>query len=159
MPFQQRLGQANVTSLMERVTRFTVLLRNTSKRSKPVMGKTPQAIAALPLPVRRSITADRGSEFVAWPQPAGRDRHPQLVLRRAIPAPEGRRGEYQPPPPPLPPHGIDLRKLTDADIRAATDRTNDTPRECLGWKTPADALAEKAMEIDAGRAYPRSRRT
>ena len=37
--FQQRFGQANVTSLMERISRFTVLLKNTTKRSKPVMGK------------------------------------------------------------------------------------------------------------------------
>lgn len=56
-----------MTSLMERVSRFTVLLRNTTKRSKPVMGKIAKAIGALPLPARRSITFDRGSEFVTWP--------------------------------------------------------------------------------------------
>ena len=64
---QQRFGQANVTSLMERVSRFTVLLLNTTKRSKPVMSKIAAAIGALPLPARRSITFDRGSEFVTWP--------------------------------------------------------------------------------------------
>ena len=65
--FQQRFGQANVTSLMERVSRFTVVLRNTTKRSKPVMGKIAKAIGALPLPARTSITFDRSSEFVTWP--------------------------------------------------------------------------------------------
>ena len=63
---QQRSGQANVTSLMERVSRFSVLLKNTTKRSKPVMGKIAKATSALPLPARRSITLDR-SAFVAWP--------------------------------------------------------------------------------------------
>ncbi|MFK7871482.1 MAG: IS30 family transposase [Roseobacter sp.] len=38
--FKQKLGQANVTSLVERVSRFTVLLKNPNKRTKPVTGKT-----------------------------------------------------------------------------------------------------------------------
>ena len=62
--FQRRFGQANVTSLMERTSRFTVLLRNTTKRSRPVMGTIAVAIGALPLPARKSITVARGSEFV-----------------------------------------------------------------------------------------------
>jgi IS30 family transposase len=65
--FRQRFGQANVTLLMERVSRFTVLLRNTTKRSKPVMGKIARAIGTLPLPARKPITFDRGSEFATWP--------------------------------------------------------------------------------------------
>lgn len=66
--FQKRFGRPNVTSLMERVSRFTVLLRHTTKRSKPVMVKVAKAISALPLPERRSITFDGGSEFVSWPR-------------------------------------------------------------------------------------------
>lgn len=49
---------------MERTSRFTVLLRNTTKRSRPVMGTIAVAIGALPLPARKSITVARGSEFV-----------------------------------------------------------------------------------------------
>ena len=33
--FKQRFGQSNVTSLVERVSRFTVLLKNPNKRTKP----------------------------------------------------------------------------------------------------------------------------
>ena len=100
--FQQRFGQANVTSLMERVSRFTVLLRNTTKRSKPVIGKIAQAIGALPLPARRSITFGRGSEFVTWPHLQAETGTRSWLGRRPVPAPEGRGGEHQPPPPPLP---------------------------------------------------------
>jgi IS30 family transposase len=67
--FQQRFGQANVISLMERVGRFIVLLRNMTTRLKPVMGKIATAIGTLPLPARKSIAFDRGSEFVTWPHP------------------------------------------------------------------------------------------
>ena len=67
MLFKQQFGQANVTSLVERVSRFTVLLRNPNKKTKPVIGKVIDAIRSLPRRSRRSITFDRGTEFVSWP--------------------------------------------------------------------------------------------
>ena len=39
MLFEQKRGQMNVTSSAERVSRFTVILKNPNKRTKPVMGK------------------------------------------------------------------------------------------------------------------------
>jgi len=56
-----------VTSLVERVSRFTVLLKSADKRTRPVIDKVSAAIRALPQPARRSITFDRGTEFVSWP--------------------------------------------------------------------------------------------
>ncbi len=66
MLFKQTLGQSNVTSLVKRVSRFTVLLKNPYKQTKPVMGKIMKAIRDLPHPARKSITFDRGTEFVSW---------------------------------------------------------------------------------------------
>ena len=37
MLFKQKLGQNNVTSQVERVSRFIVILKNPNKRTKPVM--------------------------------------------------------------------------------------------------------------------------
>jgi IS30 family transposase len=165
---RQRLGQANVTSPMERVSRFTVLLRNTTKRSRPVMGKIAKTMNALPPPARRSFGGasahradpspaspfDRGSEFVArphlraetgmrsWscdaqsPHRKGAVKNTDRRLRRFLP------------------REIDMRKLTDADVRQITDRMNDTPRKCLGWRTPAEVFARKTVEIGARRPYP-----
>jgi len=56
--FKQRFGQTNITSLVERVSRFTVLLKNPNKRTKPVMGKIMKAVRDLPLLARKSITFD-----------------------------------------------------------------------------------------------------
>jgi IS30 family transposase len=47
-----------------------------------------------------------------------------------------------------------MRQLTDADIRAVTDRTNATPRKCLGWRTPAEIFAENMMKIGARSPLP-----
>ncbi len=154
--FQQRFGQANVTSLMERVSRFTVLLKNTTKRSKPVMGKIAKAIGALPLDARRSITFDRGSEFVTWPHLQAETGTRSWFCDAQSPHQKGaventnrRLRRYLP-------REIDMRQLTDADIRAVTDRMNATPRKCLGWRTPAEVFAEKMVEIAGPRAYSRT---
>ncbi len=81
MLFRQRFAFANVTSLMERVSRFAVLLKNADKRTCLVMDKIIAVIRALLHPARRSNTFDRGTEFVSWPHlPASRDRHEQLVV-------------------------------------------------------------------------------
>ena len=67
MLFKQKLGQNKLTSLVERVSRFTVILKNPNKRTTPVMGKIIKSIKALPLAARRTITFERGTEFVSWP--------------------------------------------------------------------------------------------
>lgn len=65
MLFEQKSGQANVTSLVERGSRFTVILKTPSKCTKPVMGTIMKVIKDLSHIGRRSITFDRGSEFVS----------------------------------------------------------------------------------------------
>lgn len=67
MLFKQKLGQTNVTSLAERVSSSTVILKNPNKRTKPVMSKIIDAIRDLPFAARKSITFDRGTAFVSWP--------------------------------------------------------------------------------------------
>jgi IS30 family transposase len=63
MLFEQKRGQTNVISLVERVSRFTVILKNPNKRTKPVMGKIIKAIKDLPHVARRSITGQNRREF------------------------------------------------------------------------------------------------
>jgi IS30 family transposase len=64
---RKEFGPANVTSLVKRVTRFTVLLKNAGRKSKPVMEGIISGLSPLPFHARRSITFDRGFEFTAWP--------------------------------------------------------------------------------------------
>ena len=62
--FRQKFGPANVTTMVERLSRFVVVLRNPEKRAKPIISQIAEALRALPLPltmtVRRSVTFDRG---------------------------------------------------------------------------------------------------
>ena len=45
----------------------SVALKNEEKRTKPIMAQIAQALTSLPRHACRSITFDRGSEFVDWP--------------------------------------------------------------------------------------------
>jgi len=65
--FRKKFGKANVTSLVERVSRFAIFLRNNDRQSRPVMDGLIQALQSLPHLARRSITFDRGTEFTDWP--------------------------------------------------------------------------------------------
>jgi IS30 family transposase len=63
--FRQAHGRANLTSLVERTSRLIRLVRNRDRRSAGVVGAIGAALADLPAEARRSITFDRGSEFLA----------------------------------------------------------------------------------------------
>ncbi|MDH7792280.1 hypothetical protein QBD00_003199 [Ochrobactrum sp. AN78] len=54
--FRKKFGNANVASLVERVSRFTVLLRNNDRQSRPVMNGVIRVFQPLPQMARRSIT-------------------------------------------------------------------------------------------------------
>lgn len=64
--FRKEFGKVNVTSLVERVSRFAVVLKNPDRQSKPVMEGLIDSLSPLPAEARRSITLDRGTEFTAW---------------------------------------------------------------------------------------------
>ena len=66
--FRKEHGKANVTSLIERKSRFTFLLANEDKRSAAVIGGVADALRGLPENARLTVTFDRGSEFAAYPE-------------------------------------------------------------------------------------------
>lgn len=154
MLFKQNFGQTNVTSLVERVSRFTVLLKNPIKRTEPVIGKIMKAVRDLPYLARKSITFDRGTEFVSWPHlqaeigtqtwfcdpsnpwQKGTEENTNRRLRRWLPRKR------------------DITALTDHDMKMISNRLNNTPRKCLRWMTPAEVFREKMMEEMGRSPYP-----
>ena len=66
MIFRKEHGAANVATVVERTTRYTVLFRNNDRRSKPIMSRLIDALRPLPAKAKRSLTFDRGLEFVSW---------------------------------------------------------------------------------------------
>jgi len=144
--FRKEFGKANVTSLVERVSRFAVVLKNPDRQSKPVMEGLIDSLSPLPAEARRSITFDRGTEFSAWQhlkdglgvEPWFCD--PSSPWQKGTVENTNRRARRWLP------RKRDIRSMTDQDMKEICDRLNNTPRKCLGWKTPAEVFREKMME-------------
>jgi transposase, IS30 family len=66
MIFRKEHGSANITTVVERKSRHTVLFRNNDRRSKPIMNQLIRHLAPLPVTARQSLTFDRGLEFTSW---------------------------------------------------------------------------------------------
>ncbi len=145
MLFRERFGSANVTSLVERIGRFTVLLKFADKRTRPVMDKVIAAIRAQPQPARQLITFDCGTVFVSRPHlqaEIGANSwfcDPSALWQKGVVEnTNGRARRWLP-------RERDIGQLSDNDIREICDRLNATPRKCLGWKTPAEVFRTKML--------------
>ena len=64
MLFRRRFGLANVTSLVEGVSRFTVLLVNSNRTKGRFIERLAKVKRNLPQLARKSISFDRGSELL-----------------------------------------------------------------------------------------------
>jgi IS30 family transposase len=149
MIFRREAGKANVTSLMERKSRFTFLLANEDKRSTAVVAGIADALRGLPEDARRTVTFDRGTEFAGYAV-LGRDLAVEAYFcdphspwqKGGIENTNGRVRRF------LPRHcGPDA--LARARLRRLADRLNDTPRRCLGYRTPREVF-ERHLAAPAG---------
>jgi IS30 family transposase len=140
--FRREVGKANVTSLVERKSRFTFLLANEDKRSAAVVAGIAEALRGLPEGARRTITFDRGSEFAGY---AALDRDLAVKAyfcdphspwqKGAVENANGRVRRF------LPRH-CEPEALARARLRRLADRLNDTPRRCLGYRTPREVFRQ-----------------
>ena len=147
--FRQAFGQQNLTSLVERTTRFAVLLKNDSKRSASVMAKIATLLRDLPHHARKSITFDRGTEFVSWPHLQAEIGTASWFCDPSAPWQKGSVENANRRTRRWLPRDIDIRQVTEPDLRALCDRLNATPRKCLGWRTPAEVFKQKMLESKA----------
>ena len=155
------LGSSAIGTLVERTTRFTMLLH-----LPPMAGRGPRvkngpalaghgaeavrdaiaaAITTLPEQLRRSLTWDQGTEMA---------QHAQLRIQTGLPVyfcdphspwqrgtnenTNGLLRQYFP-------KGTDLARHSPEDLAAVAAALNSRPRKTLGWRTPAEALHEQLL--------------
>ncbi|MFX0543834.1 IS30 family transposase [Roseovarius sp. S4756] len=147
MMFRKEHGKVNVTSLVERVSRYAVVMRNEDRQPKPIMEALIQSLAPLPAHARQSITFDRGTEFSAWRNlkaGIGADAwfcDPQAPYQKGtVENTNNRLRRYLP-------RSTAPTALTNRYLRSICQRLNSTPRKCLGYRTPAEVFETKLMEI------------
>ncbi|MFW8642025.1 IS30 family transposase [Rhizobium beringeri] len=144
-PVSQEVRKANVTSLVERVSRFAVLLRNNDRQSRAGDGRPDQVLQSLPHLARRSITFDRGTEFTDWPYlqaSIGAQTwfcDPQSPWQKGTVENTNRRARKWLS------REVDPLSLSDRDLTEICNHLNATPRKCLGYKTPAEVFRQKLL--------------
>lgn len=138
MIFAHRNGWANVTSLLERKSRFLVLISNENKRAGIVGKAIGGTLAALPEQIRRSLTFDRGTEFMTYrslPVPTWFCDPHSPWQKGGMENANGRLRRY------LPLDAALVERTPEALARLA-ERLNAMPRRCLEYRTPAEVFAE-----------------
>lgn len=142
-------GASAIGTLVERTTRFVVLLHLPDGRSAAhVRAAMTATVTGLPAALVRSITWDQGSEMA---------QHRQFTIDTDVavyfcdPRSPWQRGSNENTNGLLRqyfPKGTDLSGLTIADLDAAADSLNGRPRKTLGWMTPSEKLAALIASTD-----------
>ncbi|HWJ89247.1 MAG TPA: IS30 family transposase [Pelagibacterium sp.] len=132
-------GQA-ILIVHERHTRLTMALRHDSLQAEPVATALIALLAPVPKPLRRSITFDNGTEF---------NRHYRIASQLGLdtffcdPHAPWQKGGVENAIGRLRkslPRKTNLDSLPGDSLNAILARHNNTPRKCLGFRTPAEAF-------------------
>ena len=133
--------RAGIATLVERHSRYVMLLKPTGRETAPVIDALIRGIRRLPAHLRRSLTWDRGLEMADHarftvatdvqvffcdprsPWQRGSNENTNGLLRQYFPK------------------GKDLMHVTQRHLDAVAHKLNTRPRQTLGWRTPAEVFA------------------
>lgn len=136
-------NRSSVGTLVERKTRFVVLCKMNGNGADAVLDSFTRQMKRLPVALRKSMTYDRGSEMAC---------HPELARRLKIdiwfcdPHAPWQRGSNENTNGLLRqfmPKGTDLSDTSQIWLNDVAALMNNRPRKTLGWKTPAEAMADE----------------
>ena len=148
-------GQA-VLTLHERHSRALIALRPGGKASAPIAGAMSAALGRLPPQLRRTVTFDNGTEFA---------RHHELHAlgmetffcdthapwqKGGVENAIGRMRRMLP-------RKTDLVTVTDERFAELVMAYNNTPRKCLGYRTPAEVFRDQVLHFECELTFPPSR--
>jgi IS30 family transposase len=135
-------NNSHIATLVERHSRFVMLVKVASKDTLTVTGALAQKMRKLPAELRRSLTWDRGAELTA---------HQQFTLASDMqvyfcdPQSPWQRGSNENTNGLLRqyfPKGTDLSVHSQARLNTVANELNQRPRQTLNFRTPAEKLAE-----------------
>jgi IS30 family transposase len=133
-------GNSHIATLVERHSRFTILVKVPSKDTATVVDALTRQVRKLPASLRRSLTWDRGLEMAKHksftvatnvnvyfcdpqsPWQRGTNENTNGLLRQYFP------------------RKTDLSGYSQADLDKVASRLNQRPRKTLGFQTPASKL-------------------
>jgi IS30 family transposase len=142
-------NRSSVGTLVERKTRFVVLCKMNGNGAEAALDSFTRQMKRLPAMMRKSMTYDRGSEMAC---------HPELARRLKIdiwfcdPHSPWQRGSNENTNGLLRqfmPKGADLSDTSQTWLNDVAKLMNNRPRKTLGWKTPAEAMADEIAAFNS----------
>ena len=133
-------GDTHIATLVERHSRFTMLVKLKRKDSATVVAALARQISKLPEELRRSLTWDQGKEMA---------RHQSFTMATDVqvyfcdPRSPWQRGSNENTNGLLRqylPRSTDLSRISQSQLNAIALRLNQRPRKTLDFETPADKL-------------------
>jgi IS30 family transposase len=143
-------NRSSVGTIVERKTRFVVLCKMNGNGAAAVLDSFSRQMKRLPAALRKSMTYDRGSEMAC---------HPELARRLKIdiwfcdPHSPWQRGSNENTNGLLRqfmPKGADLSDASQTWLNEVAALLNNRPRKTLGWRTPAEAMADEIEAFKPG---------
>lgn len=135
-----RMNKSSIVTIVERVTRYTSIIKVDSKESEHVCSSIVKNMGATSLPIY-SMTGDNGTEFSAhkkiseglhidfyfthpyssWEK--GTNENTNGLIRQYFPK------------------GTEFDTISESMLNQVQTALNNRPRKCLGYKTPAQAMS------------------
>ncbi len=141
-------SRTSVGTLVERKTRFVLLGKMDGNGAEAALEGFTRQMKRLPASLRKSMTYDRGLEMACHPELARRLRIDIWFCDPHAPWQRGSNENTNGLLRQFLPKGSDLSQHSQRDLDHIAKLMNDRPRKTLGWKTPAEALAEELAAFD-----------
>ena len=146
MCYKKSGSEGNLTTLVERKTRFLVMFKNECRKSKHVMENIKKTLSFFPIKSLKTLSVDQGSEFMFWDIVQSLTKRKSLKVFYCHPRSPWEKGTNENTNGRIRqflPRTMSINTIGEEEIDKVCTKINNTPRKVLGFKTPKEAFLKE----------------